>query len=206
MNYSIIPISVGLNFLIVPVLSVALPVLAQRAYGSAADLGLMLGGYGGGALAGAVLYGAAGHRLPRRAAFVALLFVQALPLWTLAAAPPPPLAVGALAITGLGVGPVNPLIYTVRQERTPREMLGWVQGATGALAMAAAPLGTVAVGYTLEVAGLRPCLMGIAACYLAVALYALLNPALREMDVPATAPTQRRPAAPERTPERTTER
>ena len=193
---STIPISVGLNFLIAPVLSVALPVLADRAYESATSLGLMLGGYGGGALAGAVLFGLAGHRLPRRATFVVLLFVQALPLWALAAGVSLPVAVVALALMGFGVGPVNPLIYTAIQKRTPTELLGRVQGASGALAMAAVPPGMVLVGYALEVAGLRPTLIAVAACYLAVAAYALLNPALKEMDAPPQSHTQQHPAAP----------
>lgn len=195
-NSATIPVSVGLNFLVAPVLSVALPAFAQRTYGDATSLGAMLGGYGGGALAGAVLYGLAGHRLPRRPTFVALLFAQALPLWALVATPPLPVTVGALVVTGLGVGPVNPLVYTARQERTPRELLGRVQGAAGALAMAAVPPGMVLVGYALEVAGLRVTLAGIAFCYLAVALYALLNPGLKEMDAGPRAPAGERPTAP----------
>lgn len=202
LNYSTIPVSVGVNFLIAPVLSVALPVFADSVYGSAESLGLMLGGYGAGALAGAALYGAAGHRLPRRGTFVALLFAQALPLWALAFGPALPLAAGALALTDFGVGPVNPLVYTVRQEHTPRELLGRVQGVAGALAMAAVPPGMVLVGYGLEVLGLRPTLVGIATCYLAVALYALLNPALKAMDAPPGARREQHPATSGRTPDR----
>jgi len=201
-NSSTIPVSVGVNFLIAPVLSVALPVLAQRTYGSAESLGLMLGGYGAGALAGAVLYGVLGHRLPRRATFVALLFAQALPLWALAAAPSLLVAAGALAITGFGVGPVNPLVYTARQEHTPRELLGRVQGAAGTLSMAAVPPGMVLVGYGMETFGLHPTMMALAACYLAVAAYALLNPALKAMDAPPRARREQHPAASGRTPDR----
>lgn len=200
-NHSTIPVTVGVNFLIAPLLSVVLPVLAQRAYGSASALGLMLGGYGAGALAGAVLYGAAGHRLPRRATFVALLFAQALPLWALSAGPALPLAAGALAVTGFGVGPVNPILYTARQEHTPRGLLGRVHGAAGALSMAAVPPGMVVAGYGLEVFGLRPTLVGVAACYLAVAVYALLNPGLRAMDAPPGARARSYPSTPGRTPD-----
>jgi MFS family permease len=139
----IIATGVILNFLIVPLLSVVLPVYAERTYGSAVNLGLMLGGFGGGALVGSLLYGAIGHRLPRRVTAVSALVVLGLPIGALAAAPSLAVAVGALFVTGFGIGLPNPLVFTVVQERTPAEMLGRVMGALLALSMAAAPLGTV---------------------------------------------------------------
>ena len=46
--------------------AVVLTVFAEEEYGSARALGVMLGVLGGTALAGALVYGAVGHRLPRR--------------------------------------------------------------------------------------------------------------------------------------------
>ena len=43
-----------------------MPVFARETFGSAADLGLMYGTFGGAALVGALAYSAFGHRLPRR--------------------------------------------------------------------------------------------------------------------------------------------
>jgi MFS family permease len=64
--FSIIAGVVIANLLLIPFLSVVLPVYAKQTYGSAVTLGLMLGTLSGGALAGTLLYGAVGHRLPRR--------------------------------------------------------------------------------------------------------------------------------------------
>jgi putative exporter of polyketide antibiotics len=70
----------------------------------------------------------------------------------------------------------------VLQERTPPWMLGRVLGAGVSLSMVGAPAGMVLCGYALEILGLRPTLVGISACYLAVGLLALLSPALHELD------------------------
>jgi putative exporter of polyketide antibiotics len=61
-------------------------------------------------------------------------------------------------------------------------MLGRVLGAGVSLSMVGAPAGMVLCGYALEILGLRPTLVGISACYLAVGLLALLSPALHELD------------------------
>ena len=50
-------IGVVTNSLVLPLFAVVLPFYARQTYGSAVDLGLMLGGFGSGALAGTVLYG-----------------------------------------------------------------------------------------------------------------------------------------------------
>ncbi len=57
-----------LNGLESPLYGVILPVYARRTFGSALDLGLLMAGVGGGATVGALVFGALGPRLPRRAA------------------------------------------------------------------------------------------------------------------------------------------
>lgn len=170
------------EFLDAPLEPVALPVYANTVMGNPASLGVMLAGLGGGALAGSVIYGAIGHRLPRRATFVVCLLILQLLFWTLAATPPLWIAVSALAIAGIAAGPLNALLYTIIQERTPKEMLGRVFSAFSASAMAAVPLGMVLCGVMLETIGLRYTMIGIAVLYLIVTLTLILNPALREMD------------------------
>jgi MFS family permease len=182
---SIVVVAAVLNALDSPVFSVVLPVYADTNFGSAVALGTMIGGFGAGSLVGAVLFGAVGHRLPRRATLIAGWVLVGLPFWALAAEPSLPLSVAALFVSGLAAGPLNPIIFTVVQERTPEEMRGRVIGALWAAALAATPLG-MAAGFALELVGLRLLLMGIAACYLVVTLGMLLNPALRQMSDPAT--------------------
>jgi hypothetical protein len=110
----------------------------------------------------------------------AILFLG-LPFWVLVAVPPLGAAIGALFVAGFALGPPNPLIFSVLQERTPPRMLGRVLGAGVSLSMVGAPAGMVLCGYALEIFGLRPTLAGISACYLAVGFLSLLSPALREL-------------------------
>jgi MFS family permease len=175
-------IGVVANSLAVPLFAVVLPFFAREAYGSAVDLGLMLGGFGSGALSGTVLYGIFGDRLPRRATLVSAISLLGLPFWVLVATPPLGVAIGALFVAGFALGPPNPLTYSVLQERTPPRMLGRVLGAGVSLSMVGAPVGMVLCGYALETLGLRPTLVGISACYLTVGLIALLSPALHELN------------------------
>src|SRR5215217_3550014 len=175
-------IGVVANSLAVPLVAVVLPFFAREAYGSAVDLGLMLGGFGGGALAGTLLYAILGGRLPRRATLVAAISLLGVPFWILVATPPLGVSLGALFVAGFALGPPNPLTYSVLQERTPPRMLGRVLGAGVSLSMFGAPAGMVLCGYALEILGLRPTLVGISACYLAVGLLAFLSPALHELD------------------------
>lgn len=178
----IVATSVALNFLLFPLLSAVLPVLAANAYDSAAALGILLGAFGGGALAGSLIYGAVGHRLPRRATVFASLVILGLPLTVLAVMPSLTVAASALAFTGFAVGPPNPLVFTVVQERTPPMLLGRVTGALLALSMTAAPFGAVFFGFALEAFGLSPVLLGISVTCILVSVFSLLNPVFRELD------------------------
>src|SRR4051794_38289704 len=67
----VLAISVGLtNFLGGPFYVVLLPVYVLRTGGDASDLGLLIAALGAGSLVGAVIFGAIGHRLPRRATWI----------------------------------------------------------------------------------------------------------------------------------------
>lgn len=190
--FSIVVGGVVLNFFGEPVGAVVMPVYASEVYGRAVGLGLLLGAFGGGALAGAVLFGAAGHALPRRAAFCGSLVLRGLPLLVLATAPPLPVGMAAMAVSGLGVGTIDPLVSSVIQERAPADMLGRTFGTFFALTQAAAPVGMVCAGYSLESFGARAVLVGVAAGYLPVMAYALLSPAFGKIGEPT--PNPDRPA------------
>ena len=179
---TIILAAVVCNFLASPLLAVILPVYAKQSVGSAAGLGPMLAGFGGRALVGAALYGVVGHRLPRRATLIVCLGVFGPPLLALTVQPPLPVAVAALAVCGLANGPINPIIFTFVQERTPATMLGRALGALIGLAMAAAPLGMVVAGFAHEAAGIGGVLIGTVILYLMTTVFLGLSPALRDMD------------------------
>ncbi|HEV2109333.1 MAG TPA: MFS transporter [Thermomicrobiales bacterium] len=165
-----------------PLVTVILPVYAERAFADVQALGTMVATFGGGSLAGAVLYSIAGHRLPRRRTQAAAFTLVALPHWLLIVQPSVAVATGALLVIGIGAGIVNPLIMTVFQERVPAEYRARVFGAVLAVAMIAAPLGVLVAGPLIEAVGLTSVIAGIAGLMLLVALSTAVNPAFHEME------------------------
>ena len=97
------------NFLDAP-FAVVMPVFARDAFGSAADLGVMYGTFGGFALAGALTFSAVGHRLPKRPNVRVCFSVAPFAYLVLATLPSFPVALAALAAFGLAAGPINPLL------------------------------------------------------------------------------------------------
>jgi MFS family permease len=178
--------AVVLTVLITNLLDAPFPVLmsvfAREEFGSAADLGLMYGVFGGSALAGALAFSAVGHRLPRRRTFVCCFAVVPVVYLTMATLPSLPVALAALAVAGFAAGPINPLLATVQFELVPTNLRGRVFGATRAGAWAAIPLGVLLGGVVVGTVGVAATFLGIGVCYLAVTLFGFFNPAFREMD------------------------
>ena len=170
------------NFLAGPLFTVILPVYARANFGEALDLGLLVGGFGFGSLLGAVLFGVAGRKLPRRATFVGSFLLAGLPMWALAAQPSLPVSVALLVTVGVMAGPINPIAITVIQEATPAGMLGRVTGLAIGASLMAAPLGMLAAGGALEWLGVRGTLLAMAAGFTAVSVALLFTPALRALD------------------------
>ncbi|RJK97713.1 MFS transporter [Vallicoccus soli] len=177
--------------------SVLRPVWADARPDGAAALGLLVGTMGGGALVGSLLFGAVGHRLPRRATFVVAFALcgppQLLVLasgWSLG----PVLVVTALA--GVAAGAINPVLSTVELERVPPGLRARVFGAVRAGCWAAMPLGALGAGVAVDLVGLRPVLLAGAAAYLLVVLAPLTGGAWRGMDRASLSAPQPPAAAP----------
>ncbi len=162
--------------------SVVFPVLANDVFDSAVALGLIFGVSGGGAVIGALIYGAVGHRLPRRPVFVFSFIMLALPSLLLVALPPLWVVLAIQGISGVAAGPLNPVLATLRHERVPAAMRGRVFGMVTAGAYSAMPLGVLLAGVALDRIGLRATLLAVGVCYVATALTLVVNPAIREMD------------------------
>lgn len=173
-------IAVG-NFLEAPLFAVVLPTYTLRAFGSATILGLLLACVGGGSVAGAVLLGLFGKRLPRRATFNTCFILLGLAYCGLIWLPPLGVCAGLLALAGLAAGPINPIMATIQHERVPAEMMGRVFGATTSLAFAAMPIGVLGGGFVVQWLGLQTTLAIIAGGYVLTTLTFLVNPAMREM-------------------------
>ncbi len=176
------------NFLGAPLFAVLWPVYVRDTGGAATGLGLLAAAFGGGSLLGAVVYGAIGHRVPRRPIWIGAYMVEALPLWTLALTGSLPVILAVTALCATLGGPLSPLGVTIRHERTPPHLRGRVFGTFSALATAGSPLGMLAGGFALEGLGLRATLVAMGAAYLAVGTGMLFVPALRGMDRPAREP------------------
>jgi hypothetical protein len=86
------------------------------------------------------------------------------------------------AVSGVGVGFVNPVLGAVLVERVPRRMLGGVNALGDSLAWAGVPFGGLLAGAAVTAVGLVPVLFVFGAAYFLTTNLAGLRPEWREMD------------------------
>lgn len=187
--FAIIIIVLVTNFLDAPLFAVVMPVFARQVFGSAVDLGLMIGAWGLGSLLGALLYSALAPRLPRRMTFIGSFIAVGGLFWGLAMLPPLPIVLTVIVIGGIAAAPINPIIWTVLQSYVPPAMRGRVIGVVTAGVNVAVPLGMFIAGYLIEWIGLQATLLLQAVCYLLVTGSMLFNASLHKMDQPAEVET-----------------
>ncbi|MET7622140.1 MFS transporter [Streptomyces sp. NPDC005408] len=134
------------------------------------------------------MYGAIGHRFPRRVLFTGAFLLCGLPRFVVAALVDgtAPLAV-TMAVGGLAAGMLNPILTTVIYERIPDELRSRVTGVTTAGVLLTTPLGGLAAGYLVEQTGLAAALLTIGGVYFLATLAPAVFPSWREMDAPAGA-------------------
>jgi MFS family permease len=165
--------------------SVVRPVYVDQVWGSAFDLGVLIAANAAGAILGAVIYGAIGHRLPRHATFVTMFMLTGLRFWIMALYPSLAIVLIFTFISSLGAGPLNPIIDAVEYERIPSHMRGRVFGVITAGAWAAMPLGTLLGGVFTEQLGVQLMLILLGVTYLLTTLSMAFIPAMRGMNRPA---------------------
>lgn len=168
--------------------AVILPVYAATVFGNATDLGLMVAASGAGALAGATLYGSFGPGIPRSLIWLGAFLLMPVEYWALAMSPSLPVLMAVLVLAGMAMGPINPLMVTIRHERSPAHLRGRVFSTYSAIAMAVQPLGIIASGYLVEGIGLSRTVLLIALGLQVLAIVMVFVPAFREMERPGTAP------------------
>ena len=161
---------------------VVMAVFAEETYGSAAELGIMYGTFGGAALIGSLAYSWIGHRLPRRQTFLCCFASIPVIYLVLATLPTLPVALVALVVVGLAAGPINPLIFTIVAEIVPLHLRGRVFGAVRAGAWASIPLGILVGGVLVSTIGVAATFLAIGISYTALVAYGFFNPTFRELD------------------------
>jgi MFS family permease len=160
-------------------LILVLVVLAGQRGGSPSDIGLMLGLYSAGGLAGAFVAGRLHRRLSFRTVLIGINWVWAilLPLNVLTTNT---LQIGALGALCAFVGPLwNVVIFTYAGMVVPNELLGRVMSAAGTLTWGVMPLASLTGGLLLTGIGPIGSIWSLSAIMLAAAVGATLSPAVR---------------------------
>ncbi|MGQ0551428.1 MAG: MFS transporter [Armatimonadota bacterium] len=163
-------------------LTVAAPVYAKAILGRAVDLGMMFSGLGAGGLIGILLFGRYGRRVSRRALFAAGFIGVACGYGILLVMPGRTVAIAAFVLAGIAAGPINPLLLTVFQDRTPARLRGRVFGLLTSVAWSIIPLGRLAGGYLIEWAGLRAAIGLMAGGYLIAGVAPIIVSVFSNMD------------------------
>ncbi|HUN31207.1 MAG TPA: MFS transporter [Trebonia sp.] len=163
--------------------SVLLPVDVRVKLGSVLDLGLLETVFALCALAGALLYGAVGHRWRRWPVFTVAFLIVGMPRFVVAGLTSSvlPLAL-MMAIEGLACGALNPIRNTVVFENVPEHLRSPVVSAMTAAGLAAAPFGGLVAGILVASLGLRTTTLAIGSVYLAVTLCPLMSASWRQID------------------------
>jgi len=170
------------NFVSSPIVSVVLPVFVKRTWDDPTRLGLIAAAFGIGALSGAVFYGVAGHRLPRRMIWILGYMLTTVSTWVLLFSTNLAVIMAGVVVGALVVGPLNPLLVTVRHERIPAELRGRVFSTFSAISQVAAPLGMLLAGLSIEHLGLRGTILAIAILSQTLAVGMFFVPAIHRLD------------------------
>ncbi len=188
--------STVLNMVLNPIVTIGLPIYVTNMDSGAGTLGFLMTSLAAGGLAGSVVYGWLGGRLPGRATAIASVFLLTLPLFAVAMQPPLAVMWALLLVLSFGAGMINPLVVTFFQRYTPERMLGRAMGTMNSTAMLASPIGMLLGGALIASQGFGLTTFLGTIAMLAVALPLAFNSSLTELSgPPATKPQPNRPVA-----------
>ncbi|QVQ52833.1 MFS transporter [Spiractinospora alimapuensis] len=159
------------NLLDIAIASVLLPVWVHTHGHDASVYGLVMAVMSATSIGASLVAAGAGHRIPRRAAYVIGMVVGGVPRFLVLAVGAPLWVVLAVhAVVGFGSGFVNPVAGAVVFERSPQGMLGRIRGVLTAVAWAGMPFGGLAAGGAIAAMGLSGTLLLFGGVYLVAAL------------------------------------
>lgn len=182
---ALVLVCVVANFVGTPLFVVILPALALAEKGGAGSLGLMLAAFGGGMVAGSIAFGIRGERLPRRWVLAVGFALTGLGFAGGAFDAPFPILLGSLALAGLATGPINPLAFTLMQERVPADLRGRAFGALLGGIFLAAPIGMLFMGEITRVGGPELALGVVAAGFVLVGAVIAVRGEFRDLESPS---------------------
>lgn len=159
-----------------------LPVISRSYLGGDAFIGLALGAYSVGAVAGAVFLGTFKVARPGILAFCGLALFGLVPLALYSHSAP--LILLSYFLGGIGIELFNIPWFTAIQNEVPKEMLGRVSSIDFLISYGAAPLALAAMPALLQFAGEAPALLAAGMIVLIVPLLALAIPGTQQFKEP----------------------
>lgn len=161
---------------------VLLPVYFRDTIGSPAALGVVYAAIGGGAFIGSMLFGIFARRVSRWAVWSVSYLLVPIEFWIFLISPSVAVLVGAFFVSGLLMGPINPLMVTLRHERSPSVIRGRVFSTYSAISMAVSPLGVLVAGNLVEGIGFNPTVLILGGVAQLAGVVSLFLPGLRQMN------------------------
>lgn len=178
---SIVVSAAALNMVFSPLFTIGIPVYIQNIGRDAGTLGLLMTGVATGVLAGSLIYGWIGERLPPRLTVIVSLMLLTIPLFGVAMEPPLPLMWTLIFLINFGSGVVNPLLITFFHRHTPEAILGRAFGTFISAAMLASPLGMLIGGALIASQGFSFATLAGAMVVAAAASLLAFNSALNDL-------------------------
>ncbi|AYY12874.1 MFS transporter [Actinobacteria bacterium YIM 96077] len=171
------------NLLDAATFSVLLPVWAHSSGRGPAEIGLLAAAFGAAAVAASMLAAAIGHRMPRRATYLASFLIAGAPRFiVLVLDVPLSTIVSVYVVSGFAAGFINPILGAVIFARIPADLVGRVSALGTSLAWAGVPFGGLAGGAITAAVGLSPALIILGIAYLVTTILPGLQRSWREMD------------------------
>ncbi|MDB5078962.1 MAG: hypothetical protein JWP00_886 [Chloroflexi bacterium] len=172
------------NLLDGAVYGVILPFYTKTFLGQALDMGLLIAVSGGGAVVGALIFGAFSKKLPQREIFLWGFVIIGIEYAALALVPPFWVLILAFTVGGIAAGPINPIMGAVIFNRVPANSRGRVISAITAGANVVTPIGVLGVGFILEQVDVRVVLAVMGIIYILVTSSLFFSRGIHELGKP----------------------
>jgi predicted MFS family arabinose efflux permease len=148
---------------------------------------LLLAANGGGAVVGALIFGAFSQKLPQRYLFVYGLMFASVEFFSLAVMPPYWVLIACFALVGIMAGPINPIIIAVMYARIPEKNLGKTIGVVAGTVNVVTPLGVLIAGFLLDQINIQVLLTVTGILYAGATSVLIFSRAVRQIDQKAVA-------------------